>query len=779
MRYFTHRSIRLHADGRYNSRVRGSLAAEFKSGHPVSGAHVRFWDALRTMHGARKRRALAYLRQGLLAVMVAAAAAGCGRQPPSAAADRFPGAPIILVSIDTLRADHLPAYGYRAGSTPTLDRLARSGLVFDAAYSQCPLTLPSHTSLFSGRLPLHHGVRDNIGYTVASDERTLAARFKAAGYATGGAVSSYVLRHQTGIARGFDFFDDALTITGTGESLSDTQRDGALTVDALATWVDGHASQPLFAFLHLYEPHAPYAPPASHIMAQPYDGEIAYADELVGRFLDRLAARGLFDRAIVAVVSDHGEGLGDHGEAEHGLLLYRETLHVPLIVRLPGGARGGTRVAGAVGLVDVAPTLLELAGASADGVDGQSLVPAFVSRRAKDHTVYSETLYPRLHFGWSDLASAVDGRYHYIRAPKAELYDVDADPGERENLAGARAATASSLAAWLGSVTAGAPMVQPAQADAEVRERLRALGYTASSPPPLAAGTSPPDPKDEIATYETLRRAQRFAAEGRDREVIETLEPLLVRAPNMLDARELVAKSLLKVGRTKEAIDAFGQVLAIEPLKPETHLALARILALERDPARARAHAELAARRDPAAAYETLAELMMDAGRPAEAAAYAKRSIEADPSRYMSHFLIGVVAQQAGRCEEAIAAFRRAVAAKRTEPGAVVRNLHAGLADCLARTGATADAEREFQAELADIPWSPEGRVGLATLYRSQGRDAEARTALAGVVTSLPQPNADAYWTVVHAFRVLGDEAAAREWAAKARRQFPADPRFR
>src|SRR6185436_14520939 len=322
--------------------------------------------------------------------------------------------------------------------------------------------------LFTGRLPPNHGVRDNIGYTVAAGERTLASRLKAAGYATGGAVSSYVLRRQTGIAGGFDFFDDELTIAGTGESLSETQRDGARTIEALAAWVDAHAGQPLFAFLHLYEPHTPYTPPPSHAMAQPYDGEIAYADELVGRFLDRLNARGLLDRAIVAVVSDHGEGLGDHGEAEHGLLLYREALRVPWILRLPGGQRGGTRVAGTAALVDVAPTLLALAGVGAAGMDGQSLTPALTARRIADRTVYAETLYPRLHFGWSDLASAVDGRYHYIHAPTPELYDVAADPGERANLAGAKDSTASALATWLARTTAGSPVAQPAEVDADV-----------------------------------------------------------------------------------------------------------------------------------------------------------------------------------------------------------------------------------------------------------------------------------------------------------------------
>ena len=715
----------------------------------------------------------------LVLLALGAAATACGRDAPPRAALLFPRAPIVLISIDTLRADHLAAYGYRGGSTPAIDRLASGGIVFEDAYSQTPLTLPSHATLFTGRLPTRHGVRDNIGFTLAADQQTLASRLKAAGYATGAGVSSYVLRRQTGVAAGFDFFDDEVTIAGTGESLSESQRDGARTVEALATWVDAHAGEPLFAFLHLYEPHTPYSPPPAHRLAQPYDGEIAYADELVGRFLDRLAARGLLDRAVVALVSDHGEGLGDHGEAEHGLLLYRESLRVPWIVRLPGGAHAGARVSGAAGLVDAAPTLLALAGVPAEGMDGASLASAVASRRLPDRTVYSETQYPRLHFGWSDLASAFDGRYHYIRAPKPELYDVAADPQERSSLTEARNTTASALSAWVERTTSGVAPAQPSPVDAEARERLRALGYATSSAAPVPAGGSAPDPKDKIQTYEAVRGAQQMAAAGRDPEVVAALQPVVAREPGMLDAWELVAKSLIKMGRTKDGIDAFGKVLAIDPLKPETHLALARVYALERQPAKARQHAELAARRDPAAAYETLAELAMDAGKPAEAAAFARRSADADPSRYMSLFLIGAALQREGKCGEAIPAFTRAIEAKRREPQAVVRNLHAGLADCLARTGREAEAEREFQAEIAAIPWSPEARVGLATLLRSQSRDGEARTVLAGVVTALPQPNPDAYATVVRAFTVLGDAAAAREWSTRARSQFPGDPRFR
>jgi choline-sulfatase len=715
----------------------------------------------------------------IVLILISLAACQGGRQA-GLASRVFRGAPVVLISIDTLRADRLPLYGYEKGSTPILDRLGRDSIVFENLYSHCPLTLPSHASLMTGRLPFHHGVRDNIGYILRPDERTLARRFKDAGYATGGAVSAFVLRHQTGIGLGFDFFDDRIEMAGTGESLSDTQRDGAITVDRLAGWIDGQANERVFAFLHLYEPHTPYSPPLTHRMADPYDGEIAYADELVGRFLDRLKARGILDRAIVAVVSDHGEGLNDHGEAEHGIFLYREALRVPWVLKLPDRTGAGSRIADTVGEVDVPATLLDLAGLDAGGLDGASLVPALRAPQhpATERAVYSETMYPRLHFGWSDLLSATEGRYHFIRAPRPELYDVSVDPAERTNLVDAKRSTTDALAAWLDRTTASAPVAEPAAAPPEVRERLKALGYVGGSAP-KAADAGLRDPKDAIAEHERLKRAESLVNGGRDREAIEEFQRLTATNPRMLDAWESLAKAFVREGQTKEAIAAFGKVLEIDPLKPETHLALARIFALEREPARAREHAELAAGRDPAAAYEILAELAMDAGHADDARAFARRSRDADPSRYMSYFVLGEIARRDGRCGEAMGEYQKAIAAKATEPQTVVRNLHAGLADCLARSGRNADAEREFLNELAAIPWSPEGRTGLAALYRSQGRDAEARAILADIVNRAPNANADTYWTVVHTFAVLGDSAAARDWAAKARAKYPRDPRFR
>jgi arylsulfatase A-like enzyme/Tfp pilus assembly protein PilF len=640
-------------------------------------------------------------------------------------------APVVLISIDTLRADHLPAFGYRNGSTPDIDRLAADGIVVDELYSHTPLTLPAHASLMTGVLPTHHGVRDNAGFTLGSDVRTLASRFKTAGYATGAAISAYVLRHQTGIATGFDFFDDRIEIAGSGESLSDTQRDGRITVDALAAWIDRQPSSKIFAFLHLYEPHTPYTPPPSHQLANPYDGEIAYADELVGRLIAKLKSRGWFDNAIVALVSDHGEGLGDHGESEHGIFLYREALHVPGILRLPGGARRGARVAGSAGLVDVAATLLDLAGLDADGLDGQTMRSAIDGKAAPGHEVYAETLYPRLHFGWSDLTSVTRQTLHYIRAPRPELYDLSTDPGERQNLAASRASTAADLASWLAKASAGAKSADPEPIPADVSQRLKSLGYVGSSRVPASStAANLTDPKDGIASFEAFKRALAIESAGRTAEAIQAYRSVLASNPKMIDAWEALAKALLARNQTGDAIAAFRSAIDVDPLKPEAHLALARIYALDRQPLLARQHAEIGSRRDPAQGYEILAELMMDAAKPDEAADFARRSLQADPSRYMSEFLLGVIAQERSKCAEAIPHFERAIAGMRLEPHAVVRSLHANLADCYARSGRAAEAEREFKAELTVIPDSPEAKRGLAALYKSQGRDAEASSLL-------------------------------------------------
>ncbi|MGZ6970779.1 MAG: sulfatase, partial [Thermoanaerobaculia bacterium] len=373
----------------------------------------------------------------LLLVLAACAKTGEKTGAKAADASRSRGASVVLVSIDTLRSDHLPLYGARGLETPTLDGIAADGIVFERAYSPCPLTLPAHASILTGLDPATHGVRNNVGYTLdAARHPTLATLLKARGYRTGGAVSAFVLRGATGLASSFDFYDDLIDAPADASAAGAVQRAGPETMRRALAWLDGLAAGPFFLFVHLYEPHTPYDPPEPFRSrsASAYDGEIAFADSIVGTLVADLRRLGLYDGTLLVVLSDHGEGLGDHGEQEHGILLYREALQVPLIVKLPGSHRRGTRVAEPVGLVDVLPTLAgELGLAPPPGLPGIDLF-AGGSPRAAERRIFSETMYPRIHLGWSELRSLFGARHHFVEGVRAELYDAISDPGETRDL---------------------------------------------------------------------------------------------------------------------------------------------------------------------------------------------------------------------------------------------------------------------------------------------------------------------------------------------------------
>jgi tetratricopeptide (TPR) repeat protein len=708
------------------------------------------------------------------AAVLAAAACSRGTGP-------FKGASVVLVSIDTLRSDRVGCYGYAKAETPTLDALAREGVLFEEAFSHCPLTLPSHASLFTGLLPPMHGVRDNLGFVLEAKHRTLARRFQDAGYATGGAVSAYVLRRGTGIADGFGLWDDAIDSAAGVEAVGDLQRDGAVATEAIARFAEGQAGRRFFAFLHLYEPHAPYAPPANHrAQADPYDGEVAYADELVGRLLTRLRGAGLYDKAIVAVTSDHGEGLMDHGEQEHGFFVYRESLQVPLVLRLPGAARAGTRVKGSVGLADLTATLLDLAGLPADEMEGASLRAAIDSGRAMDRRVYSESLYPRYHFGWSELQAATEDRYRLIRAPRSELYDRLRDPSERQDLAASRADTVGAMTAWLDQKGRAALAARPGAVSDEAREALAALGYVGGGAvATTAAAFTLPDPKDKLPIYAAYRKAMQAREEGRLDDALAGLRAVVKDSPGLLDAWQALGTSYAKLGREPDAIAAFEAIVKQDPTNPEAHIALARIHALAGRRDRAEKHAQLAAEKEPARGYETLAEIHLDLNRVPEAEADARRSLAADPGRVMSRYVLATAASRTGRHEEAVGEYRKAIELASRQKTLVVRGLHAGLADALARLGRVEEAEAEFRREIEVIPFSREGRVGLGLLLRSQGRDAEARDALAGIVTANPRAGADEYALVTRTLATLGDATAARDWARRGRALYPQDERLR
>lgn len=383
---------------------------------------------------------------------------------------------VLLVTLDTARADRLSPYGFMDVRMPHLERLAREGVLFEQAFSVAPLTLPAHTSLFTGLLPPSHAVRDNADQPLATSHTTLAELLQRRGFRTGAFVGSVVLQSDRGLAQGFDTYRD---VQSPGAPTPARQRPGNLVVDEAIAWLEGTAGAPFLLWAHLYDPHAPYEPPAPFRVAHadPYVGELLFADAQLGRLLDALDRLRLTDRTIVVVAGDHGEGLGDHGEQTHGLLVYDSVLRVPLIVRAP--AIRSRRIADVVSLVDVAPTLLELLGIAGRHSDGASLVGALNGRRI-DVEAYAETLYPA-RMGLAPMHALRDGRFKLIDGPQPELYDMQTDPFEEHNVIRARAGIADAMRARLGAI-AGAgsrPAAPNTPVPREVRERLAALGYAA------------------------------------------------------------------------------------------------------------------------------------------------------------------------------------------------------------------------------------------------------------------------------------------------------------
>lgn len=409
---------------------------------------------------------------------------------------------VVVITLDTTRADHLSPYGYMNVSLPSLERLAGEGVVFDRAISVAPLTLPAHTTLFTGLLPPRHGVRDNAVAALAESQTTLAERLRARGFRTGAFVGSVVVGPERGLAQGFDQY---VGVPSSSQQTPDARQRRADDVmgDAIR-WLDSTGSSPFLLWAHLYDAHRPYDPPEPYRTTYGhnlYVGEIAFMDAQIGRLLGALEARGLLENTVVIVVADHGESLGAHGERDHGIFLYEEVLRVPMIVRAPGVQP--IRVADVVRLTDVMPTILELLRLPPAPVDGVSLV-GLMRGRPSDRSLeaYAESLYPE-RLGWAPLRALRDEEFKFINAPRPELYDLANDPYEEQNLYESRQTVAVRLAARLAALTSGRASLSAEDrpgSTPEWRAQLASLGYVASAPP-APAGRPLPDPKDCIGTY--------------------------------------------------------------------------------------------------------------------------------------------------------------------------------------------------------------------------------------------------------------------------------------
>ena len=669
--------------------------------------------------------------------------------------------PIILITIDTLRADHVPAYGYQHVSTPAIDTLARDGVVFERAYAHAVQTLPAHVALLTGRLPFDTGVRDDdiVHGALKAGERLLPQMLRDRGYATGGIVSSGLLRRETGIAQGFDFFDDEMSAAPAAVELTagERRRDGAESEAIAERWLSTVGSTRIFLFLHLHEPHAPYAPPERFGALAPYDGAIAYADEILGRFVRYLKTHQLYDQSTIVLVSDHGEGLGDHGEQEHGMFVYDEAIHVPLVIKQAGGVDAGRRVADLVQQADIVPTVLDLAKAPFPGnLRGRSLkaLADGTAQRTSGLTVYAEAPYGQNRFGWSALESLTDGRFQYVRAPREEFYDLQRDPRQREDLGRGTGAAQPVLDAQRGALN-------------------RLLAGSGESPETGDAGA---DPKDKREIVEQYRRALALTAQRRWEQAIDLLQKVAREDPDAAGIWIQLGRAATLAERHSLALDAYRHVVDLRPLDPEGLIGAANAALNAHKLDAAQEHAERAVdaavhdSRRLAQAHTALANIAL-ARHDADAARHEATLVrQADPAAVLPLYVDARLLYEDGHYDEALPIFERANAEIKKTRGAEIPLLHYLTGDALVRAGRLPDAETQLREELRHFPHNVRASAALAALYQSTERPDAAARVTSDLVRITPTP--ESYALAARLWTSLGNRKQAAAARAEARRTF-------
>ncbi len=678
---------------------------------------------------------------------------------------------VLLVTIDTLRADRLGAYGNESGLTPNLDRLARAGVLFENASAVAPLTLPAHASILTGTYPLHHGIRDNGGYHLDEESVTLAETLAPHGYRTGAFVGAFVLDSRWGLDQGFErYFDDFDFASFDDVSLGSVSRRGDEVVSEALQWMGQAKPGPFFAWVHLYDPHAPYDPPEPHRGRHAnsrfglYDGEVAHTDELVGRLLAWLERESLEDRTLVAVIGDHGESLEEHGELDHGFFIYDATMEVPFIIKAPAlGAN--VRIKAQVRAIDLMPTVLELAGIETpSSVQGVSLVPL-----AREETgslsllSYGESHYPRNHYGWSALRSLRSEEFHFIEAPAPELYDLRADPGERRNLAPERPDAVAELRARLEEVverfSAGAlEPKEPEALDDDTREKLTALGYLGSQRRTSGTGASLADPKDKIEIHRKVKAAESALSAGRVDEALGDIERVLSLDPEVVEAHRIRGDAYKARGDLPRAAAAYREALALEPEYKVAafHLALVDISmgraeaaeaglrrVLDLDPRDSKSYFLLAkllsAQRDYDSALEVLdrgiaragdgapfqtsrAEILLARGDLSNGEKAAEAALEIDSGSPRAHHFLGLIRERRGDVPGAIEAYEKEIARFPHDPSTFLN-----LAELYRRQDRRADEVRILEDALARAPRHGVVLIRLGRAYLEAGLHERAR----------------------------------------------------
>jgi choline-sulfatase len=673
--------------------------------------------------------------QVMTGMLVAGTLAGCF----PADSDRKPN--ILIITMDTTRADHLSCYGYKKTATSNLDRLAREGVLFETAYSTQPVTLPSHSSIMTGCYPFHHGVRDNGIYQLSQDATTLAEILSAEGYLTTAFPGSYILNRIFGLSQGFEYYNDQFV---------KPKQKGQLPVDRRASEVSFLANewfeavrnrikaQPFFLWLHYYDPHADYDPPFPYRSAyeDPYDGEIAYTDDWIGFVFDSLRLLNLWDTTLTIVTADHGESLGEHGEKTHGIFVYDSTIHVPLIMRYTPGIPAGTRVADPVSSIDIVPTVLDLAGIRGSyRFDGCSLSPLIAGNPAtEERTLYSEAFIPRS-FHWSDLRALRKNGWLFIRAPRNELYPPGSGCTSEENHismnSDQRAFFDNSLRELLKNESSTGR--NKLDVDAEMVDKLKALGYFVGSDeqgPETADSAGLPDPKDRIDIFNRSQLATNLAAQGMSERAVSILKELVIEDPGNPRLLMDTAQAAIESGQYELAREYLDSALAIDSKNAGNQYLLGLC-------------------------YENWS-------KPEEAIEAYRASISLNPEHFLSHFHLGLIYIKLSRWEESIESFRKCAELK-PDNAEVWNNL-----GFIAIKG-SGDHKKgiELLRKAMDLdPQNPQVQYSLGLAYMGLKDYAPAREHLMKALEAIPD-NLEFIRSCKEVFLALGDEDSAGKMEAR------------
>jgi arylsulfatase A-like enzyme/Tfp pilus assembly protein PilF len=659
---------------------------------------------------------------------------------PRGGVRREAGLNVLLVTVDTLRADSLGAYGNPRVPTPWMDKLAANGVRFERAYAHNVVTLPSHANLLSGLHPVQHGVRDNGGFRFPADRETLATLLKKEGYRTGAFVSAFPLDSRFGLGRGFDVYDDRFTNVDTHTAFVMEERRGADTVERARAWIDGDATRPWFCWVHVYDPHFPYAPAepfASRFAGTPYLGEVAAADAALASLLEPILAAGADGRTLVVLTADHGESLGEHGEMTHGIFAYEPTLRVPLVIHAPRLWRPRV-VAPPVRHVDVLPTVLDALGLAAPAdLAGHSLLPALAGSAPPAAPVYFESLSSAKNRGWAPLFGTVAEGRKYVDLPLPELYDLAADPGETRNLAATEPQAVERLRATLARMRGEDRGWAGGRESKEAVERLRTLGYLAgAASAPKTTYTAEDDPKRLIAVDAEVQSIIARYQAGDLPGALALARDVVRRYPTLRLARQHLAFLYRESGDLPAALENLRRVVAQEPGDAEVAALLGVYLNEAGRPAETLALlSPLADQPEPDIDVLTaLGIAFAQTGQPARALATFDRARQVDPSHAMTLVNVATVhlgARQYDAAREAL------LAALRLDPG--LARAHNALGVIAAETGRTAEAVEAWKRAVELDPQAYDTLFNLGVLLRKSGRAAEARPYLERFVAGAPR----------------------------------------